>query len=94
MKQDYKKQVIFLPLICILLIIANCIFNNIILSMISSIILLSCSVVYIKIYSDDKIKGNTIPNERLIVISTIGLILSLGWLILNIFMFIIFQFVS
>lgn len=62
--------------------------------MISSIILLSCSVVYIKIYSDDKIKGNTIPNERLIVISTIGLILSLGWLILNIFMFIIFQFVS
>lgn len=94
MKQDYKKQVIFLPLICILLIIANCIFNNSILSMTSSIILLSCSVVYIKIYSDDKIKGNATSNEGLIVIGTIGLILSLGWMILNIFMFIIFQFVS
>lgn len=97
MRRDYKGYVLFLPSVITILIVINCVFNSMILSMVSSIILLACSILYIKIYSDDKMNNtdnNDDSDEKLIVISTISLILSLGWMILNIFIFIIIQVFS
>lgn len=74
-------------LVIIFAVIANYIFTNMIISVVTSILLLIISLVGIKIYVNNKINNSVKTNKFLLVISIIMLGLSIAWIILNIFIF-------
>lgn len=74
-------------LVIIFTVIANYIFTNMTISVVTSTLLLIISLVGIKIYVNNKINNSVKTNKFLLAISIIMLGLSIAWIILNIFIF-------
>lgn len=91
---NQRKEVFYLALISILGITINVALSNMVLSIITSIGMLLLALIGIRRYSSLRINNIVTREKGLAVTSTLVLILSLGWIIMNMFTVLMLQFVS